>query len=70
VLAPLLSGVDKTDMELAAQSLAITRNHANQLLYRLRQRYRELILEEVQRTLPAGVDATSEMQTLFAGGAP
>ncbi len=70
VLAPLLGGVDKSDMDLAAQSLGIERNHANQLLYRLRQRYRGLILEEIQRTLPAGVDATTEMQALFAGGAP
>jgi RNA polymerase sigma-70 factor (ECF subfamily) len=70
VLAPLLGGVDKAEMEIAANALAITRNHANQLLYRLRLRYRELILQEIARTLPEGTDPTAELQSLMGDSAP
>lgn len=70
VLAPLLGGVEKTDMDAAARELGVTRNHANQLLYRLRLRYRELILLEVSRTLPAGSDPSIELQSLMGDSSP
>lgn len=70
VLAPLLGGVDKADMDVAAHGLGVTRNHANQLLYRLRLRYRELILVEISRTLPVGSDPAIELQNLMGDASP
>lgn len=70
VLAPLLGGVEKTDMDVAARGLGVTRNHAHQLLYRLRLRYREFILLEISRTLPAGADPAMELQNLMGDASP
>jgi len=49
-----------------ARELAMTENAVNQAFYRLRQRYRELLHEEIAHTVVAPDDAEDELRHLIA----
>ncbi len=49
-----------------ARELGVTENAVNQAFYRLRQRYRELLHEEIAHTVVAPDDTEDELRHLIA----
>jgi RNA polymerase sigma-70 factor (ECF subfamily) len=64
---PALTGeADAADYEQAAQGLGITPAAAKQAAYRMRKRYRELLREEVARTVERPDEVDDELRRLLA----
>jgi RNA polymerase sigma factor (sigma-70 family) len=65
VLSPYLSA-DRDDLSYAtlAAKLRVSESYVKKLLYRMRQRYRELLREEVRQTLADPADVDEELRHL------
>jgi RNA polymerase sigma-70 factor (ECF subfamily) len=62
----MTGGGNAADYQRAAEALGITPAAAKQAAYRLRKRYRELLREEVARTVADDGDVDDEIRQLFA----
>jgi RNA polymerase sigma-70 factor (ECF subfamily) len=62
----LLGGAERTPYSDIAAALGLTENAARAAGHRIRQRYRELLREEVARTLADPADVDEEIRSLFA----
>ncbi len=67
VLRPaLLGGAERTPYREIAAALNVSENAARTAAHRIRRRYRELLREEVERTLADPSDLDEEIRSLFA----
>jgi DNA-directed RNA polymerase specialized sigma24 family protein len=62
----LLGGAERTPYSAIAAALDLTENAARAAAHRIRRRYRELMREEVARTLSDPADLDEEIRSLFA----
>jgi RNA polymerase sigma-70 factor (ECF subfamily) len=62
----LTDEADRPSQGDIALELAMTENAVNQAFYRLRQRYRELLHEEIAHTVVAPDDMEDELRHLIA----
>ncbi len=62
----LLGEAKRTPYGEIARGLALTENAARVAAHRLRRRYRELLREEVARTVTDAADVDAEIRSLFA----
>jgi RNA polymerase sigma-70 factor (ECF subfamily) len=65
-----LAGVEAEDYDAIAKKLGTSEAAARQAASRLRKRYRQLLLDEVQATVADPKDAADEIRCLFVALAP
>jgi len=65
ILQPTLAGSRTASYEQIAQELGTTEEAARQAAHRLRKRYRELLREEIRRTIAEPGEVDDEIRSLF-----
>ena len=65
ILQPTLAGSRTASFEEIARELGTTEEAARQAAHRLRKRYRELLREEVRRTIAEPGEVDDEIRSLF-----